>query len=108
MCEALPPELAGTYQPEGLLRALRTYQQSTFALSRHHAEPYAGDITFLRHNGSYPFPGSAETITDHWAKICLGELTSRDIPGQHFTCMTGDHVSTVFGHLSELIEGTTS
>jgi pyochelin synthetase len=108
MVEALPPELAGTYQPEGLLRALRTYQQSTFALSRHRAEPYAGDITFLRHNGAYPFPGSADTITDHWAKICLGELRTRDIPGQHFTCMTGDHVPTVFGHLSELIEGMTS
>ncbi|OCC14041.1 non-ribosomal peptide synthetase [Streptomyces sp. PTY087I2] len=108
MCEALPPELAGTYQPEGLLRALRTYQQSTFALSRHRAEPYAGDITFLRHNGAYPFPGSADTITDHWAKICLGELTSRDIPGQHFTCMTGEHLPTVFGHLSDIIEGAAS
>ncbi|UWM51930.1 amino acid adenylation domain-containing protein [Streptomyces carpaticus] len=107
MVEALPPELAGTYQPEGLLRALRTYQQSTFALSRHRAEPYAGDITFLRHNGAYPFPGSADTITDHWAKICLGELSSRDIPGQHFTCMTGDHVPTVFSHLSDIVEGMT-
>ncbi|SOD62666.1 pyochelin synthetase [Streptomyces zhaozhouensis] len=105
MVEALPPELTGTYQPEGLLRALRTYQQSTFALSRHRAEPYAGDITFLRHNGAYPFPGSADTITDHWAKICLGELRTRDIPGEHFTCMTGDNVPTVFRHLTELIEG---
>ncbi|RMI46683.1 non-ribosomal peptide synthetase [Streptomyces triticirhizae] len=105
MVEALPPELADTYQPEGLLRALRTYQQSTFALSRHRAEPYAGDITFLRHNGAYPFPGSADTVTDHWARICLGELRTRDIPGEHFTCMTGDNVPTVFSHLSELIEG---
>lgn len=105
MCEALPPALEGTYQPEGLLRALRTYQQSTYALSRHRAEPYAGDITFLRHNGAYPFPGSADTITDHWAKICLGDLESREIPGEHFTCMTGDNVPTVFGHLREIVEG---
>ncbi|MGC9497343.1 amino acid adenylation domain-containing protein [Streptomyces sp. WG7] len=105
MCEALPPALEGTYQPEGLLRALRTYQQSTYALSRHRAEPYAGDISFLRHNGAYPFPGSADTITDHWAKICLGELESREIPGEHFTCMTGDNVPTVFGHLRDIVEG---
>ncbi|MDT0269016.1 amino acid adenylation domain-containing protein [Streptomyces sp. DSM 44915] len=105
MVAALPPELADTYQPEGLLRALRTYQQSTFALSRHRAEPYAGDITFLRHNGAYPFPGSADTITDHWARICLGELRTRDIPGEHFTCMTGENVPTVVDHLTELIEG---
>ncbi|MEZ3179578.1 amino acid adenylation domain-containing protein [Streptomyces pimonensis] len=105
MCEALPPALEGTHQPEGLLRALRTYQQSTYALSRHRAEPYAGDITFLRHNGAYPFPGSADTITDHWAKICLGDLESREIPGEHFTCMTGDNVPTVFGHLREIVEG---
>lgn len=108
MCEALPPELADTYQPEGLLRALRTYQQSIFALSRHRAEPYAGDITFLRHNGAYPFPGSADTIADHWARICLGELRTRDIPGEHFTCMTGQNVPTVDGHLHEIIEGKTS
>ncbi|MFJ9554093.1 amino acid adenylation domain-containing protein [Nocardiopsis sp. NPDC101807] len=108
MCEALPPELADTYQPEGLLRALRTYQQSTFALSRHRAEPYAGDITFLRHNGAYPFPGSADTIADHWARICLGELRTRDIPGEHFTCMTGENVPTVDDHLHEIIEGKTS
>jgi pyochelin synthetase len=105
MCEALPPDLAGSYEPEGMLRTLRTYQQSIFALSRHTTEPYAGDITFLRHNGAYPFPGSAETITDHWAKLCLGDLGSRDIPGQHFTCMTGAHVRTVFGHLVELVDG---
>ncbi|UCM87043.1 non-ribosomal peptide synthetase [Streptomyces marincola] len=108
MCEALPPALAGTYQPEGLLRALRTYQQSLYALSRHRAEPYAGDITFLRHNGAYPFPGSADTITDHWAKICLGTLRTRDIPGEHFTCMTGGHVPTVAGHLRDIIEGETA
>ncbi|PWV55401.1 non-ribosomal peptide synthetase [Nocardiopsis sp. L17-MgMaSL7] len=108
MCEALPPELAGTYEPEGLLRALRTYQQSIFALSRHRAEPYAGDITFLRHNGAYPFPGSADTIADHWARICLGDLRTRDIPGEHFTCMTGENVPTVDGHLHEIIEGKTS
>ncbi|WP_459903907.1 thioesterase domain-containing protein [Catenuloplanes indicus] len=105
MCEALPPDLAGSYEPEGMLRTLRTYQQSIFALSRHTTEPYAGDITFLRHNGAYPFPGSAETITDHWARLCLGDLGSRDIPGQHFTCMTGAHVRTVFGHLVELVDG---
>ncbi|MER7168876.1 amino acid adenylation domain-containing protein [Micromonospora sp. NPDC000207] len=105
MCEALPPDLAGSYEPEGMLRTLRTYQQSIFALSRHRTEPYAGDITFLRHNGTYPFPGSAETITEHWAKLCLGDLSSRDIPGQHFTCMTATHVPTVFGHLVELVDG---
>ncbi|WP_434739394.1 amino acid adenylation domain-containing protein [Micromonospora sp. SH-82] len=105
MCEALPPDLAGSYEPEGMLRTLRTYQQSIFALSRHRTEPYAGDITFLRHNGTYPFPGSAETITEHWATLCLGDLASRDIPGQHFTCMTGTHVRTVFGHLVELVDG---
>ncbi len=105
MIEALPPDLAGSYEPEGLLRTLRTYQQSIFALSRHSTEPYAGDITFLRHNGVYPFPGSADTITDHWAKLCLGDLSSRDIPGQHFTCMTGAHVATVFGHLTRLVDG---
>ncbi|MFC0097999.1 non-ribosomal peptide synthetase [Micromonospora marina] len=105
MVEALPPDLAGSYEPEGLLRTLRTYQQSIFALSRHRTEPYAGDITFLRHNGAYPFPGSATTITEHWAKLCLGDLSSRDIPGQHFTCMTGAHVSTVFGHLTQLVDG---
>jgi pyochelin synthetase len=105
MCEAVPAELAGTYEPEGMLRTLRIYQQSTFALSRHQTEPYAGDITFLRHSGAYPFPGTADSVTEHWARLCLGELRSIDIPGHHFSCMTAQYVDTVFGHLAGLIDG---
>lgn len=103
MCAALPDELAGTYEPEGMLRALRIYQQSIFALSRHRADPYVGDITFLRHRGAYPFPGTADSITEHWARLCLGELASADIPGHHFTCMTAAHVAVVCDRVGERI-----
>ncbi|ONM46307.1 non-ribosomal peptide synthetase [Nocardia donostiensis] len=102
MCEALPPELSGSLDPEAMLRALRVYQQSTAALSRHHVEPYAGDITFLRHAGSYEFPGDREAHTTHWERVCLGKLTVIDIPGDHFSCLSAAHIGEVADHIRRL------
>ncbi|MCE7007287.1 amino acid adenylation domain-containing protein [Kibdelosporangium philippinense] len=105
MCEALPAELAGSLDPEGMLRALRVYQQSTAALSRHEVEPYAGDITFLRHDGAYQFPGDRQAHTEHWERVCLGRLTVIDIPGDHFSCLSAENGDVVSAHIHLALSG---
>ncbi|MEV1293170.1 amino acid adenylation domain-containing protein [Pseudonocardia sp. NPDC049635] len=99
MCEAVPPSV-GTFTPAQLLRMFRTFRQSVFAITRYRAEPYPGDVAFLRHAGPYPFPGSRESVTRYWSELCLGELSVTDIGGDHFTCLADDHVPAVLGHLA--------
>ncbi|WP_407567207.1 amino acid adenylation domain-containing protein [Polymorphospora sp. A560] len=68
--------------------AARVFRQSLDAASRHRADPYAGDITFLRQNSEIHFlPGLGADMTAYWHDICLGELRVVDIPGDHFTCL---------------------
>ncbi|GHJ35184.1 non-ribosomal peptide synthetase [Streptomyces sp. TS71-3] len=104
MCEAVPGP-AGTYTPEHMTRLFRAFRQSVFAITRYDAEPYAGDITFLRHGGAYPFPGSKEAVTRYWEDLVLGELRILDIPGDHFSCMSVEHAPGLLALLDRLTGG---
>ncbi|MFE7659498.1 non-ribosomal peptide synthetase [Streptomyces celluloflavus] len=79
-----------------LPRTYRMFRHSLSAVTRYRPEPYAGDITFLRHTGRYGFlPGLREDMGDYWRRVCLGDLTVVDIPGDHFDCLTAPHVRGV-------------
>ncbi|HSA48743.1 MAG TPA: methyltransferase, partial [Yinghuangia sp.] len=104
MCEAVPAS-AGTYEHDHMTRLFRTFRQSVFAITRYEPEPYAGDITFLRHSGAYPFPGSRDAVTAHWQDLTLGDLRILDIEGDHFSCLSVDHAPGVLGTLDDLTEG---
>ena len=104
MCEAVPAS-AGMYEPDHMMRLFRTFRQSVFAITRYEPEPYAGDITFLRHSGAYPFPGSRDAVTQHWSELCLGDLRIIDVPGDHFSCVDVAHAPGLVKLLSEITGG---
>ncbi|MFC4034728.1 amino acid adenylation domain-containing protein [Streptomyces polygonati] len=104
MCEAVPAA-AGIYAPDHMTRLFRAFRQSVFAITRYDAEPYADDITFLRHSGAYPFPGSKEAVTEYWEELTLGSLNILDIPGDHFSCLSVEHAPAVLKHLEALTDG---
>lgn len=104
MCEAVPAS-AGTYEPEHMTRLFLAFRQSVFAITRYDAEPYAGDITFLRHDGAYPFPGSKDAVTTYWEDLALGELHIVDIGGDHYSCLSVEHAPGILKTLSELTQG---
>ncbi|WP_326830031.1 amino acid adenylation domain-containing protein [Streptosporangium sp. NBC_01810] len=104
MCEAVPAS-AGSYEPDHMTRLFSAYRQSVFAITRYTAEPYAGDITFLRHDGAYPFPGSKAAVTEYWQELTLGDLEIVDIGGDHFSCLSAEHAPAVLKILTELTNG---
>ncbi|RCG28575.1 amino acid adenylation domain-containing protein [Sphaerisporangium album] len=104
MCEAVPAS-AGSYEPGHMTRLFSAFRQSVFAITRYHAEPYAGDITFLRHDGAYPFPGSKAAVTGYWEELTLGDLEIVDIGGDHFSCLSAEHAPAVLKILGELTDG---
>ena len=60
------------------------------------AEPFLGDIHFLRQRGDIHFlPTLQEDMTAFWADYCLGELTISNIDGNHFNCLTGENAQSV-------------
>ncbi|MET9810325.1 amino acid adenylation domain-containing protein [Streptomyces halstedii] len=104
MCEAVPAS-AGTYEPDHMTRLFLAFRQSVFAITRYDAEPYAGDITFLRHDGAYPFPGSKDAVTTYWERLALGELDIIDIGGDHYSCLSVEHAPGILKTLGELTQG---
>ncbi|WP_018565874.1 non-ribosomal peptide synthetase [Streptomyces sp. PsTaAH-124] len=104
MCEAVPAS-AGTYEPDHMTRLFLAFRQSVFAITRYDAEPYAGDITFLRHDGAYPFPGSKDAVTAYWEELTLGDLDILDIGGDHYSCLSVEHAPGILKTLAELTEG---
>ncbi|MGQ4512789.1 amino acid adenylation domain-containing protein [Streptomyces sp. DW26H14] len=104
MCEAVPAS-AGTYEPDHMTRLFRAFRQSVFAITRYDAEPYAGDITFLRHDGAYPFPGSKHAVTTYWEELTLGDLDIVDIGGDHYSCLSVEHAPGILKTLAELTQG---
>jgi pyochelin synthetase len=104
MCEAVPAS-AGTYEPDHMTRLFLAFRQSVFAITRYDAEPYAGDITFLRHDGAYPFPGSKDAVTTYWEELTLGELDIVDISGDHYSCLSVEHAPGILKTLGELTQG---
>jgi pyochelin synthetase len=104
MCAAMPAS-AGSYEPDQLMNLFQIFRQSVFAISRYQPEPYAGDITFLRHSGTYPFPGNKESVTDYWERLTLGRLRIAEIRGDHFSCVSVPYVPTLVELLSEITGG---
>ncbi|MFK4803712.1 amino acid adenylation domain-containing protein [Streptomyces sp. MPA0124] len=104
MCEAVPAS-AGTYTPDHMTRLFLAFRQSVFAITRYDAEPYAGDITFLRHDGAYPFPGSKDAVTAYWEELTLGDLDIVDIGGDHYSCLSVEHAPGILKTLGELTQG---
>ncbi|MFD5003702.1 amino acid adenylation domain-containing protein [Streptomyces mutabilis] len=104
MCEAVPAS-AGTYEPDHMTRLFLAFRQSVFAITRYDAEPYAGDITFLRHDGAYPFPGSKDAVTAYWEELTLGDLDIVDIGGDHYSCLSVEHAPGILKVLGELTQG---
>ncbi|WP_268742374.1 non-ribosomal peptide synthetase [Nocardiopsis dassonvillei] len=104
MCAAVPPS-AGTYTPEALNEMFAIFRQSVFAISRYEPEPYAGDVTFLRHGGAYPFPGNKESVTTYWERLVLGELDIVDVPGDHFSLLSVPYAPGVLKRLEDITGG---
>ncbi|MFE7623127.1 amino acid adenylation domain-containing protein [Streptomyces sp. NPDC057509] len=104
MCEAVPAS-AGSYEPDHMTRLFLAFRQSVFAITRYDAEPYAGDITFLRHDGAYPFPGSKGAVTTYWEELTLGDLDIVDIGGDHYSCLSVEHAPGILKTLAELTQG---
>ncbi|MBZ6204382.1 amino acid adenylation domain-containing protein [Streptomyces olivaceus] len=104
MCEAVPAS-AGSYEPDHMSRLFLAFRQSVFAITRYTAEPYAGDITFLRHDGAYPFPGSKDAVTTYWEELTLGDLDIVDIGGDHYSCLSVEHAPGILKTLGELTRG---
>ncbi|WP_030832979.1 non-ribosomal peptide synthetase [Streptomyces hygroscopicus] len=104
MCEAVPAS-AGSYEPDHMTRLFLAFRQSVFAITRYDAEPYAGDITFLRHDGAYPFPGSKDAVTAYWEELTLGDLDIVDIGGDHYSCLSVEHAPGILKTLGELTQG---
>lgn len=80
-----------------LLTELRsTFVHSLRAVVHGAAEPFLGDIHFLRQRGDIHFlPTLQEDMTAFWADYCLGKLTITDIDGNHFNCLTGENAESV-------------
>ncbi|NJP43479.1 non-ribosomal peptide synthetase [Actinacidiphila epipremni] len=88
--------LGGPLDRGRLARRYQVFRHSLFAVTRYQPEPYAGDITFLRHTGRYGFlPGLQQDMTAYWQQVCLGELRVRDIAGDHFRCIDADRAAAV-------------
>ncbi|SON60304.1 Phenyloxazoline synthase MbtB [Mycobacterium simulans] len=79
------------------LRELRSiFVHSLRAVVHGAAEPFLGDIHFLRQRGDIHFlPTLQEDMTAFWADYCLGTLTISDIAGTHFDCLTGENAQSV-------------
>ena len=104
MCAAVPPS-AGSYTPEALTEMFHVFRQSVFAISRYEPEPYAGDVTFLRHGGAYPFPGNKESVISYWERLVLGDLNVVEVPGDHFSLLGAPYAPGVLKHLEAVTGG---
>ncbi len=88
--------LGEAWTVESLTQLRSIFVHSLQAVVHGAAEPYLGDIHFLRQRGEIHFlPTLAEDMTAFWADYCLGELRISDIDGNHFDCLTGENAQSV-------------
>ena len=81
---------------ESLTELRSIFVHSLRAVVHGAAEPFLGDIHFLRQRGDIHFlPTLQEDMTAFWADYCLGELTISNIDGNHFDCLTGENAQSV-------------
>lgn len=82
------------------------FVHSLRAVVRAAAEPFLGDIHFLRQRGDIHFlPTLQEDMTTFWADYCLGELTISTIDGNHFDCLAGHNAESVAKLLADSWSG---
>jgi L-cysteine---[L-cysteinyl-carrier protein] ligase PchF len=96
----------GAYGAGGSLvefsRLLAVFRHTSAAVSQHVPQPYLGPVTLLRNSESSGLlPGTRADVGAFWQRICLGELTVHDIPGDHFGCVSPAHAP----RLSALLTG---
>ncbi|MGF6188800.1 AMP-binding protein [Serratia sp. 2723] len=86
------------------LQALRAvYVASLRAVGAFSRLGYVGNVTFLRQRGEIHFlPTLREDMTHFWRHYCLGDLTIRDIAGNHFDCLEGEGAGAIATLLSEV------
>ncbi|MCV7378380.1 non-ribosomal peptide synthetase [Mycobacterium alsense] len=88
--------LGGSWDVGSLTELRSIFVHSLKAVVHGAAEPFLGDIHFLRQRGDIHFlPTLAEDMTAFWAEYCLGKLTISEINGNHFDCLTGDNAQSV-------------
>ena len=88
--------LGQLWDVESLTELRSIFVHSLRAVVHGAAEPFLGDIHFLRQRGDIHFlPTLQEDMTAFWADYCLGELTISDIDGDHFDCLNGDNAQSV-------------
>ena len=88
--------LGGGWDVESLADLRSIFIHSLRAVVHGAAEPFLGDIHFLRQRGDIHFlPTLQEDMTAFWADYCLGELTISNIDGNHFDCLTGENAQSV-------------
>jgi pyochelin synthetase len=83
---------SGSYSLEEFIGFYSVFRQSMHAVSRHRPGPYLGPVTLLRNTDSSTLlPGTRADVGEFWRRICVGELTVHDIPGDHFGCVAAAH-----------------
>jgi L-cysteine---[L-cysteinyl-carrier protein] ligase PchF len=88
--------LGESWNVESLAELRSIFVHSLRAVVHGAAEPFLGDVHFLRQRGDIHFlPTLQEDMTAFWADYCLGELTISNIDGNHFDCLTGQNAESV-------------
>ncbi|ODR00496.1 non-ribosomal peptide synthetase [Mycobacterium intermedium] len=88
--------LGESWDVESLTELRSIFVHSLRAVVHGAAEPFLGDIHFLRQRGDIHFlPTLQEDMTAFWSDYCLGELTVSTIDGNHFDCLTGENAEAV-------------
>jgi len=88
--------LGESWDVESLIELRSIFVHSLRAVVHGAAEPFLGDIHFLRQRGDSHFlPTLQEDMTAFWADYCLGELNISNIDGNHFDCLTGQNAQSV-------------
>ncbi|NEE02716.1 non-ribosomal peptide synthetase [Phytoactinopolyspora halotolerans] len=92
---------SGSYTLDEFTRYFDVFRQSMLAVARHRPDPYAGPTTLLRNSGSSTLlPGSRADVARFWERICVGELSVHDLPGDHFSCMAAANAPTIAAALT--------
>jgi pyochelin synthetase len=88
--------LGESWDVQSLTELRSIFVHSLRAVVHGAAEPFLGDIHFLRQRGDIHFlPTLQEDMTAFWSDYCLGELTISDIDGNHFDCLAGENAELV-------------
>ncbi|OKI02564.1 non-ribosomal peptide synthetase [Streptomyces sp. CB02923] len=89
----LPHQDTELNSPDRLLRQYRVVKHSLAAVAAHQPAPYEGPATLVRQVGEAEvFPGMHHDMAAYWRQVCTGELTTVDVPGDHFSCVQPPHV----------------